>query len=146
MSDPTPTGGTVTSPSADDAGASPGDEPTVMRPSGISYLHIPSPDPRRSAAFYQAVFGWHLRGDPERPSFDDGTGHVIGSWVTDLAVAGDAGILPYVYVTDVDEILGKVTDQRGAVLKAPYPEGDLRVATFRDPAGNVIGVWQVGSG
>jgi len=26
-----------------------------------------------------------------------------------------------------------------------YPEGDLRVATFRDPGGNVIGIWQQAS-
>ena len=29
---------------------------------------------------------------------------------------------------------------------APYPEGNLTVATFRDPAGNEIGVWQQGGG
>ena len=27
----------------------------------------------------------------------------------------------------------------------PYPEGDLWVALFRDPGGNVIGVWQQGA-
>jgi hypothetical protein len=32
----------------------------------------------------------------------------------------------------------------GAVVKAPYPEGDLWVATFRGPAGNTVGVWQLG--
>jgi predicted enzyme related to lactoylglutathione lyase len=26
----------------------------------------------------------------------------------------------------------------------PYPEGDLWVAVFRDPSGNVLGVWQHG--
>jgi hypothetical protein len=33
-------------------------------------------------------------------------------------------------------------DRCRALVDPPYPEGDLRVATFRDPAGNVIGVWQ----
>ena len=33
-------------------------------------------------------------------------------------------------------------DLGGETVTAPYPEGDLRVATFRDPAGNVIGAWQ----
>jgi predicted enzyme related to lactoylglutathione lyase len=28
------------------------------------------------------------------------------------------------------------------VVDERYAEGDLWVATFRDPAGNVIGVWQ----
>jgi len=33
----------------------------------------------------------------------------------------------------------------GGVIVTPlYPEGDLCVATFRDPAGNQIGVWQRG--
>ena len=127
-----------------DADEAPEPEPTVLRPAGISYVHIPSPDPPRSASFYHGVFGWTIRGDPDRPGFDDGTGHVIGSWATDLPVAGEAGVLPYVYVADVDEVLLKVTDLGGAVVKAPYPEGNLRVATFRDPFGTVIGVWQQG--
>jgi uncharacterized protein len=46
------------------------------------------------------------------------------------------------FVERVDETLEKVVAQGGEVLTPPYPEGDLRVATFRDPAGNVIGVWQ----
>jgi uncharacterized glyoxalase superfamily protein PhnB len=111
---------------------------------GISYLQFPAGNPRRSANFYRAVFGWNLRGDADRPSFDDGTGHVIGAWVTDLPPAGEAGVVPYVYVDSVDDTLEKVTANGGDVVKAPYPEGDLWVATFRDPAGNVIGVWQHG--
>ncbi len=67
------------------------DEPRVFRVGGISYLRIPAEDARRSAAFYEAVFGWSLRGDPEDPSFEDGTGHVIGHFMADLPVAGEAG-------------------------------------------------------
>ncbi|HEX3461137.1 MAG TPA: VOC family protein [Acidimicrobiales bacterium] len=119
-------------------------EHPVFRPSGISYLQIPAIDARASAAFYQAVFGWNLRGDPADPSFDDGTGHVIGTWRTDLAVAGEAGILPYVYVDSVDDALQRVTTLGGTIRTPPFPEGDLWVSTFQDPAGNVIGVWQQG--
>jgi predicted enzyme related to lactoylglutathione lyase len=121
-----------------------GDEPQVFRVGGVSYLRIPAEDTRRSAAFYEAVFGWGLSGDPERPSFEDGTGHVIGHFSTDLPVAGEAGIRPYVFVEDVDETLERVAANGGAVATAPYPEGDLWVATFRDPPGNVVGAWQQG--
>ena len=121
-----------------------GEEGQVFRLAGISYVHIPADDPRRAAAFYRAVFGWNIRGDADHPSFDDGTGHVIGSWVTDRPASGHAGVLPYVYVERVDDVLGRVAAHGGEVVKAPYPEGDLWVATFRDPAGNVIGVWQRG--
>jgi uncharacterized protein len=119
-------------------------EPRVFRRGGISYLRIPSGEPRRSAAFYETVFGWRVDADRDDPSFEDATGHVIGHFVADLPVAGDAGILPYVFVEQVDETLQKVVSQGGEVVTPPYPEGDLRVATFRDPAGNVIGVWQQG--
>jgi hypothetical protein len=101
-------------------------------------------DPRETAAFYEAVVGWNIRGDAEHPSFDDGSGHVIGHFMSDLAVAGEAGMRPYIYVEQVDVTLETVAARGGEVVAAPYPEGDLWVATFRDPAGNVVGVWQRG--
>ena len=119
------------------------DEPTVFRPGGVSYLRIPAPNPR-TASFYAAVFGWNLRGDPERPSFDDATGHVIGHFVTDLPVAGESGFRPYVYVDDVDETIDRAIAEGGEVVTPPYPEGDLWVAVLRDPSGNVVGAWQRG--
>ncbi len=122
-----------------------GVEANVLRHAGISYLHIPAEDPRQAAAFYRAVFGWQVDLDRPEPSFRDGTGHVIGHFVTGSAVAGEAGIRPYVCVSRVDEVLAKVTANGGAVVKGPYPEGNLLVALFRDPEGNVLGVWQVGS-
>jgi predicted enzyme related to lactoylglutathione lyase len=119
-------------------------ESAASRIGGISYLRIPAPDPRRSAASYQAAFCWNLCGDPDQPSFEDGTGHVIGHWMPELPVAGEAGVLPYIYVESVDASLEKITVLGGDVVTAPYPEGDLWVATFRDLAGNVLGVWQRG--
>jgi predicted enzyme related to lactoylglutathione lyase len=119
---------------------------SVFRLGGISYLRIPADDPRRTCAFYEAVFGWSVNADRDDPSFEDGTGHVIGHFVADpdQPVAGEAGMRPYVFVERVDETLEKVVANGGEVVTAPYPEGDLTVATFRDPAGNVVGVWQQG--
>ena len=120
------------------------DETGVFRPAGISYLRIPSADPKRTVAFYEAVFGWKVDADREDPSFEDGTGHVIGHIHADMEVAGDAGIRPYVYVESVEDALEKVRANGGSVVTAPYPEGDLTAAVFSDPAGNVLGVWQRG--
>jgi uncharacterized protein len=124
--------------------AEPGVEGIVARPGGVSYLQIPSRDVAQSAEFYRAVFGWRLRGDPQEPSFSDGTGHVIGHWRTDLPAAGKAGVLPYIYVTDLGDTLRMATECGAEINTPPYPEGNLRVATIRDPAGNVIGIWQDG--
>jgi predicted enzyme related to lactoylglutathione lyase len=121
-------------------------EPRVFRAGGISYLRIPAADPFRSAAFYAAVFGWTVRSDRDDPAFEDGSGHVIGHFSAEHEVAGEAGFRPYVFVESVDETLEKVAAEGGEVVTPPYPEGDLRVAVFRDPAGNVLGVWERASG
>jgi uncharacterized protein len=117
------------------------DRPSVFRPASISYLRIPAPDPQQLAAFYSEVFGWTVDRDRRVPNFSDGSGHVIGHFVDDVSVAGSAGVRPYVYVEDIDETLHFVVVNGGRVATAPYPEGNLRVATFSDPAGNEIGIW-----
>lgn len=117
-------------------------ETSVFRPGGVSYLRIPAPDPARSGAFYHAVFGWRIRTGGN--AFEDATGHIIGHFMTDLPVAGEAGVVPYVYVQDIDETLTRLAAVGGEVTTKPYPEGDLWVAMTRDPAGNAVGVWQHG--
>jgi uncharacterized protein len=119
----------------------PGVEASVARPGGISYLALPARDIRTSAEFYRDVFGWQMRGDPESPSFADGTGHVIGHFRTDLTTAGDTGIRPYVYVSNLDATMGDATEHGASIITAPYPEGHLRIAVISDPADNVIGIW-----
>jgi uncharacterized protein len=120
------------------------EESRVFRVGGISYMRIPAEDPGRTATFYEAVFGWSVDTDREDPSFEDGSGHVIGHFVADLPTAREAGVRPYVYVENVDETVERVVRRGGEILTAPYAEGDLWVATFRDLAGNVLGVWQRG--
>jgi predicted enzyme related to lactoylglutathione lyase len=120
-------------------------ESGVFRPGGISYLRIPSTEPKGSAAFYAAVFGWKMDADRDEPAFEDGTGHVIGHIHADMEVSGEAGIRPYVYVESVEETLERIAANGGIVVTPPYPEGDLTVAVFRDPVGNVMGIWQRGS-
>lgn len=111
----------------------------------LSYIQIPAVDTRASAAFYEKVFGFQVRGDgddADHLGFTDATGDMIGAWIRGRAVSGEPGVLPYIYVHGIDGILEQVTAAGGEIVRPPYPEGDLWVATFRDPAGNVIGIWQ----
>ena len=110
---------------------------SVFRPGDVSYLRIPAGEATGLSSFYAAVFGWTVRDT----AFEDATGHVIGHFSNEPAVAGEAGIRPYVYVDSVDETLARVRAHGGAIVTEPYPEGDLCVAVVRDPAGNVVGVW-----
>jgi predicted enzyme related to lactoylglutathione lyase len=120
----------------------PGVDARLVRPAGISYLHIPADDVRQAAAFYEDVFGWNVHGqDSDRPSFDDGTGHVSGAWMSDQTISREPGLLPYIYVEDIEKAVSQIVANGGEVVRDPYPEGNLTVATFRDPAGNVMGLW-----
>jgi predicted enzyme related to lactoylglutathione lyase len=117
----------------------------LARHGHVSYLEIPAIDVEQSAAFYEAVFDWSIRrNNTERASFDDGSGTLSGSLVTGRATSREPGLLPYIYVDGIDAVIGRIAARGGEVVKAPYPEGDLWVATFRDPAGNLIGIWQAG--
>ena len=116
---------------------------SLSRPGGLSYLHIPAVDPKQSALFYEHVFGWTVDGhETNRPSFRDGTGHVAGAWVTDQEPSRTAGLLPYIYVDTIDGTTELIQAHGGEMIEAPSPEGNLLIATFRDPAGNVLGLWQ----
>jgi predicted enzyme related to lactoylglutathione lyase len=117
--------------------------PLLARNGGLSYLEIPAIDIRQSAAFYGKVLGWQSR-DEEASSakFADLTGHLIGRWVTGRPISRDAGLLAFFYVDRLDRSVGEVPAHGGAVVKAPYAEGTLRVAIVRDPAGNILGLWQ----
>lgn len=116
--------------------------PTVFRSSSISYIRIPAPDPAAAATFYAHVFGWQTEPlGSGNARFADGSGHVIGHFQADMTAAGESGVRPYVYVDDLEGALARVVEAGGEVASVPYPEGDLRVATFLDIGGNVIGVW-----
>lgn len=112
----------------------------------LAYVQIPALDVHASAAFYRDMFGWQIRGgSAAHLSFTDATGDMIGSFITTRAVANDNGILIHVYVHGLDVVLEKMQQAGSRIVRQPYPEGDLWVATVIDPAGNVIGIWQRGT-
>jgi predicted enzyme related to lactoylglutathione lyase len=41
----------------------------------------------------------------------------------------------------VEDTVDRIRANGGEIVTEPYPEGLLTVGTFRDPAGNVIGIW-----
>jgi predicted enzyme related to lactoylglutathione lyase len=52
--------------------------------------------------------------------------------------------LAYFYVDRIDDVVRRVVASGGEVVEPPYAEGNLWVATIRDPAGNLFGIWQEG--
>jgi uncharacterized glyoxalase superfamily protein PhnB len=117
-------------------------EAGLARPGAVTYLHIPAANVREAARFYREVFGWKINNpDSDRPSFDDAGGLLSGAWMRDHLSVVEPGVLPYIYVADIAETVQRIVAHGGEIVTDPYPEGMLTVATFRDPAGNVIGLW-----
>jgi len=113
------------------------------------YFEIPAQDVHQSAAFYAKVFKWNIRKEgSSNPSFDDATGNISGTWVTDRQVARDAGLLPSIWVDNIDVSLAMVAAHGGVILEpvqSVSPDGSAWIATFRDPAGNVLRLYTEGS-
>jgi predicted enzyme related to lactoylglutathione lyase len=124
-------------------GASP--IPSKRLPS-FCYLEIPAIDVAKSVSFYEAVFGWNIRHrETGRPSFDDASGDISGAWVTGRDAAHEGGLLPYIRVESIEASLAMVVAQGGEAVKTPFPDhvgGTSWIATFRDPAGNLLGLYQ----
>jgi predicted enzyme related to lactoylglutathione lyase len=120
----------------------------LLRRPRLCYLQIPAVDPQQSAAFYEKVFGWNIRDrDSTHPSFDDATGNVSGAWFTGREISREAGLLPSIWVDSVDATLAEITASGGEVVEAPhpdFPDSTSWIANFRDPAGNLIGLYQEG--
>lgn len=109
----------------------------------ICYLEIPATDIARSADFYQRVFGWNIRkrGDGST-AFDDGVGEVSGAWVLGRPPDAVPGILIYVMVDSVADTVGLVAANGGQIVQPIGADAPEITARFRDPAGNVLGLYQ----
>lgn len=109
----------------------------------ICYLEIPTDDVEVSARFYGAVFGWRMRvrGDGAR-AFDDTVGEVSGAFVKGRPPSRDVGLLLYIMVADMTATIALVLANGGAIAEPPVPEAPEIVARFRDPFGNVLGLYQ----
>jgi predicted enzyme related to lactoylglutathione lyase len=109
----------------------------------ICYLEIPAVDVARSVAFYQAVFGWQVRrrGDGST-AFDDGVGEVSGTWVTGRPPSGQPGLLVYIMVNSVAATAELARAHGGEIVQPIGADVPEITARFRDPAGNVLGLYQ----
>jgi uncharacterized protein len=117
--------------------------PPTLRTGKLCYLEIPALDVHESATFYERVFDWNIRfRDTDRPSFDDTTGEVSGAWVLDRTPDSNPGILSYVMVADAAAAVETVTAAGGRIVLPAGEYGGEVLATFLDPAGNLLGIYQ----
>src|SRR6266566_3191171 len=119
-------------------------EHSIMPDGKICYIEIPATDVDSSAKFYADVFAWksRTRGDGSR-AFDDTTGAVSGTWVKGRKPQRESTMLTYIMVDSIDATLKKIAKAGGRVATPNTPLGAAGAyATFHDPAGNLLGLYQ----
>ena len=109
----------------------------------ICYIELPATDIPRSAEFYQNVFRWNMRtrGDGAT-AFDDTTGEVSGAFVRGRPPASAPGLLFYIMVDSVEKTVELVKTHGGEIVQPVGADAPEITARFRDPGGNVIGLYQ----
>jgi uncharacterized protein len=109
----------------------------------ICYVEMPATNIQGSADFYKQVFGWTIRkrGDGS-VAFDDTTGQVSGTWVRGRPPAATPGLLFYIMVDSVAATLEAIVAHGGEIVQPIGGDAPEITARFRDPGGNVIGLYQ----
>jgi predicted enzyme related to lactoylglutathione lyase len=113
----------------------------------ICYVEIPAVDIAGSADFFTKVFGWRTRrrGDGA-VAFDDSVGEVSGTWILGRPPMSDVGLLVYIMVDSVAATVDAVVANGGVIVQPIGADAPEITARFRDPAGNIFGLYQQPAG
>ncbi|HEX9013566.1 MAG TPA: VOC family protein [Anaerolineaceae bacterium] len=120
-------------------------------PNTFDWIEIHTHDISRAAEFYRQLFGWDVQQQDQNDGhpywiFDTGESPRVehlrrgGIW---LRPAGESrGVMVYVCVQSIDEALARVITLGGKVITTKTSQGESFRASFADPEGNVIGLWE----
>lgn len=111
----------------------------------ICYIEIPATDIGRSSEFYRRVFGWEIRNSNDgSTAFDDGVGEVSGTWVLNRPPAVSPGLMVHVMVDNAAATVDAIVANGGEIVQPIGADAPEITAQFRDPAGNILGIYQHG--
>lgn len=106
----------------------------------FDHIHLRSPDPEATAAFYERVFGVELRRSPQRIDFVLGGQAIFVSPITE-PTTGDAPSAPYrglehigLAVKDIDGVVAELKGKGVAFTMEPTTiRPGVRIAFLRAP-------------
>lgn len=109
----------------------------------ICYIEIPAVNVDQLARFYHQCFGWEMRNRGDGSvAFDDTVHQVSGSFVTGRPPSHEPGLVVHIMVADIEAIIAAVESHGGTIVQPVDPASPEVFALFRDPAGNVLGIYQ----
>ncbi len=119
----------------------------------VVHFEIPFDDGERAGSFYRDVFGWEITPMPELDYTGVATGPAGEQGPTEPGYINGGmfkreggplgGPMITVDVEDIDAAIAKIEELGGSAVGEKAPVGDMGFAAyFRDPEGNVVGLWQ----
>ncbi len=114
----------------------------------VAFFEVVSTDAPRAQKFYAELFGWQVAADPAMGGYalvDTGAGDdAVGGGIGPAETPAEAGVKIYMRVDDLDGYLDRAEKLGGQRLVPPtdLPGGYGRIAVFKDPDGNAVGLWQ----
>ena len=105
-------------------------------------LRDPAVDSRRSADFLPRCSAGGIRQRGDGSTAFDTTGEVSGTWVLGRPASSQPGLLFYIMVDSVAACVDAVIAHGGALVQPIGADAPEVTARFRDPGGNVIGLYQ----
>ena len=117
----------------------------------FDWIEIRVQDAGRSASFFEALFGWKIQ-DREKAGgrdywiFDTGDDPRSenlrrgGMWA--VSEGGQPGVVVYIVTDDIEAVLEKVPRLGGTVVSPRTAQGAAFKAYFKDPSGNLFGLWE----
>ena len=122
----------------------------MTTPSSICHIEIPSTDLAASKAFYEEVFGWQVELVWDGayamwcvPKEGEGYSASGGFDPNSEPMRDPKGVVMYLDCPEVTAHLAKIEAAGGEIVKEKTKISDEHgfMGLFRDPVGNVLGVW-----
>jgi predicted enzyme related to lactoylglutathione lyase len=122
----------------------------------VVHFEIPYDDADRAGAFYQKAFGWQIVPLPEMgytlvttgPNGEQG--HIEAGFINGGMMKRDEPFTaPHIVidVANLEDTLRAINEAGGTTVSGRQPVGDMGfTAYFRDPEGNLVGLWETAAG
>lgn len=114
----------------------------------VVHFEIMSKDSKSLKVFYAQAFGWDIKATPAGcPEVEYGViehnGQGIGGGIGSAPSGYDGHLTFYVGVPKIEDALAQIVELGGSTMMGPtdVPNGP-RVALFRDPQNNLVGLVQ----
>lgn len=122
-----------------------GDEgPSAGDGEAVDWFEVIGNDAGRTQSFYRELFGWSVDENTEYAMVDTGAGRGAAGGIG-ASDKGTAWATVYARVDDVEKYLARAAKLGGEREYGPLDVGnDTKTGAFRDPAGNIFGIYRYG--